>query len=68
MLLSLRAENINHYQQILPLCEGGDVVTQDLIIEILSQEQSNSEALSKLAKSGLLELPPAPDWRKHSSS
>jgi hypothetical protein len=66
VLRSLRAENISHYQQTLLLCEGGDVVTQDLIIEILSQEQSDAEALIKLAESNLPELPPAADWRSHS--
>ena len=65
VLRALRAENINHYQQILLLCEGGDVVTQDLIIEILSQEQSDAEALSKLKESELLELPPDADWWNH---
>jgi ferritin-like protein len=64
-LRALRAENISHYQQILLLCESDDVVTQDLIIEILSQEQSDAEALIKLAKSGLPELPAAADWRSH---
>jgi bacterioferritin (cytochrome b1) len=59
VLRSLRVENISHYQKILPLCEGGDVVTQDLIIEILSQEQADAEALIKLVESGLPELPPA---------
>jgi bacterioferritin (cytochrome b1) len=65
VLSSLRAENINHYQQILLLCEGGDVVTQDLIIEILSQEQSDAEALIKLRESLLLELPPESKLRNH---
>ena len=65
VLCALRAENINHYQQILLLCESGDVVTQDLIIEILSQEQSDAEALSKLTESELLELPPDTAWWNH---
>ncbi|MBV8587248.1 MAG: hypothetical protein JO308_13240 [Verrucomicrobia bacterium] len=58
VLRSLRAENISHYQQILPLCESSDVVTQDLIIEILSQEQADAEALIKLMESSLPELLP----------